>query len=1030
MNADQRFTANHPCPICGGHGGLPQGRGERCWGYRSDDGLYARCTREEFAGNLDREDASGAYVHRLGGECRCGRTHGPAANGNGHRPTMVGKAPGQWREVYDNEHPRRAVRTVRHELREEDGTPVAVHVRTYFDDGSKSPCTWERPGGESGLGGANVADLPFYGLHDLGDPDEVIVVEGEPARDALASIGVPAFGTVTGAKSTPSLDRWRRLLTVPTVYLWPDNDDDGRVHLRKNLAQLRAVGHSDARVIDWKDAPHKGDAADFVAAGGTAADLRDLMKAARPVDDLARLAGEATPAEPAAGLAGNTGGVAEGVGTPTPVGPSLVVEWLSDVTPKPIDWLWPRWLARGKLHLLGGVGGIGKGTIMAEIAAQLSTGTGRLPDGTPAPLTKTLFLLSEDAPDDTLWPRLDVHGADKANIAHIKTVTDEDGSNTMLSLARHVALLEHAVVTNGIGLVVVDALSDFMPGADRNSEGEVRDILTPLADMARRIGVAIVGVMHPGKGNGDLKAFQRLLGASAFGNVARVVWLATESPDGEGRNLLGVDKSNLAIKPKALVWSRAEDAPIIWHGETDLAIGDAFGATSAKPRDDAEGFLRELLAGGSVESSRVEALAKAAGLSWGTVRRAAEALKVAKYRPPGPKNPPWYWKLPNGAPGDDPPDDDPPATVKPHVRHNSGDDEWYTPPAYLAAARAVLGAIDLDPASSAEANQVVQAARFYTIEDDGLTQPWAGRVWLNPPYKQPVIQHFCTRLAHEYTVGTVTEAIVLVNNATETRWFGELFAKSSALCLLRGRVKFWRPDKDSKAPLQGQAVLYLGRNVEAFRAAFGQFGRVTVPTESDELLTPIDTQVRNSTSRTSVRPGGDDLLMPVTGNNSYVCSDYRGSATAPDDHVRDSYTCSGNGRVVQPSSSCATREKPQNDGKMLIPPDGEQHVESADGTAVGNARVDELLSCECIGVSNSSATDKPAATVCVECGCHLPADWPDRYCTEHGGEAEPKPERCFNCGVGLGGDAIGGRCPQCHIVYGHRAVAKGDPTCR
>lgn len=180
---------------------------------------------------------------------------------------------------------------------------------------------------------------------------------------------------------------------------------------------------------------------------------------------------------------------------------------------------------------------------------------------------------------------------------------------------------------------------------------------------------------------------------------------------------------------------------------------------------------------------------------------------------------------------------------RPHISYNSGNNEWYTPKEFIDAARNAMGSIDLDPASNDIANQVVQAEKYYTAETNGLDKDWNGNVWMNPPYASDLIEKFIDKLIEQTEAGNVNQAVVLVNNATETGWFSKLVHISSAVCFPKSRVKFYMPDGKTGAPLQGQAVLYVGNEPRNFVDAFKDLGWGCFP----EWIIPTKTEERYST---------------------------------------------------------------------------------------------------------------------------------------------------------------------------------------
>lgn len=167
------------------------------------------------------------------------------------------------------------------------------------------------------------------------------------------------------------------------------------------------------------------------------------------------------------------------------------------------------------------------------------------------------------------------------------------------------------------------------------------------------------------------------------------------------------------------------------------------------------------------------------------------------------------------------------AVVRPHIARATGNHEWYTPIELVEAARKVMGAIDLDPASCKAANETVCARRFFDKRKDGLAQAWRGRVWLNPPYEQPTIGAFVDKLLKAHAAGDVPQAVVLANNATETRWGQRLLVQAASVCFLSARVRFLdRRGRPQPGALQGQIIVYFGTRLATFARVFGEIGIV------------------------------------------------------------------------------------------------------------------------------------------------------------------------------------------------------------
>ena len=163
-----------------------------------------------------------------------------------------------------------------------------------------------------------------------------------------------------------------------------------------------------------------------------------------------------------------------------------------------LEWMWPHRFALGKLGLIVGLPDEGKGQILCDMAARVTTG-GEWPwkEG-PAPLGNVILLTAEDAPNDTVVPRLAAAGADLDRVEIVQMVTKRENKRAF-SLITNLHLLRKKVERVGdVVMVQIDPLSAYMGigNIDSFRTTDVRAVLAPLTDMAAELQIAFIGVMH------------------------------------------------------------------------------------------------------------------------------------------------------------------------------------------------------------------------------------------------------------------------------------------------------------------------------------------------------------------------------------------------------------------------------------------------------------------------------------------------------------------------------------------------------
>ena len=487
----------------------------------------------------------------------------------------------------------------------------------------------------------------------------IFIPEGEKDCETLVALGLVATTSSEGATNpkskkgsnwTPELARW--FFGVQRVYILEDNDEPGRNFAREKARALAGIV-PDIRIVSFPDVPESEDVTWWLAHNHTKDELVTRCEGTSPW---------------------------QGAGM-------LDSMRAADVKIEAIDWLWPDRFALGKLGIIAGLPDEGKSALLCYIAGRLTNADLEWPNGEGQPPRHgtALILTSEDAPADTLVPRLIAADAALERVEIVKMVHDRDLKDgrereRMFSIMDDLGLLRQKIEKIGdVIAILIDPVTAYLGagkgGVDSFRDTDVRAVLGPLVQLAVDQRIAIIAIMHFNKKIDVTNALLRISNSLAFGGVARHVFAVTKDA-ANSRRLMTRAKNNIAseVNNKTLAFhfetrqvgkdwrdDRPIEAPfIVWQeGYVDITATEALAAVNENKApgalDDAKDFLRDMLmtGGGRAPKTDIEQAAEAEKISDRTLRRAKKALKIRAEKDRDVKDGKWFWVLPEDNDGKD-----------------------------------------------------------------------------------------------------------------------------------------------------------------------------------------------------------------------------------------------------------------------------------------------------------------------------------------------------------------------------------------
>ena len=427
--------------------------------------------------------------------------------------------------------------------RDGNNIPILRKVRVRKPDGGKS-FYWQYLDGGQWKKGRNGQVAPLYRQSDLTGAHVVYLVEGEKDVKTLERNGLRAVSPPDGAKS-----KWRGEYTAElaghNVVIIQDNDEPGKTFARMAAGELAGAAKS-VRVIDltldWPGLPEHGDISDVLAMFPDGDPLGKLLERV-----------EAMPEWRGNGQAGDSLEAGH---------PSLLqlVRPIADFEEQEAEWLIDGWIPAGQITLFASDGGIGKTSIVCEIAAALSSGKACILDkeGVQREPKKTLILTTEDSISKKLKRKLRRLGADQQLVFAPDPAMDT--GNRLRDLKFGTQALDELIRETRPALCILDPVQGYVPpDINMGSRNAMRDCMAPLSRLGEELGTAFVVVCHTNKRRGA-SGRERISDSSDLWDISRSVLMAGFTGDNEVRYISN-EKNNYAERQETVLFRMDKGLP-------------------------------------------------------------------------------------------------------------------------------------------------------------------------------------------------------------------------------------------------------------------------------------------------------------------------------------------------------------------------------------------------------------------------------------------------------------------------------------